>query len=341
MTEENNKETKTKKNSKKNKKVKKGKIFTIDKIFYILAVIVLAIIMYIGKDYDWNTVLNTTNANFNNIKITLFDDTEISNKANNTTTTSDIDPTKENLKIYFIDVGQADSILVIDNDKTMLIDAGTNDQGKNVVEFLKNKGVNKIDYLVGTHPHEDHIGGLDDVINNFEIGTIYMPKVQTNTKTFESVLDAISNKGLKVTTPNVNDKFKLNKAECEIMSTINDEDNLNLSSVVIRMTYINQSYLFMGDAEKENEEARQWPQTNVLKVGHHGSDTSTTKQFLSQVKPNIAVISVGKDNSYGHPKQITLDKLANVNAKVYRTDTSGTILITSNGEINKVETNIK
>lgn len=341
MTEENNKETKTKKNSKKNKKVKKGKIFTIDKIFYILAVIVLAIIMYIGKDYDWNTVLNTTNANFNNIKITLFDDTEISNKANNTTTTSDIDPTKENLKIYFIDVGQADSILVIDNDKTMLIDAGTNDQGKNVIEFLKNKGVNKIDYLVGTHPHEDHIGGLDDVINNFEIGTIYMPKVQTNTKTFESVLDAISNKGLKVTTPNVNDKFKLNKAECEIMSTINDEDNLNLSSVVIRMTYINQSYLFMGDAEKENEEARQWPQTNVLKVGHHGSDTSTTKQFLSQVKPNIAVISVGKDNSYGHPKQITLDKLANVNAKVYRTDTSGTILITSNGEINKVETNIK
>lgn len=341
MTEENNKETKTKKNSKKNKKVKKGKIFTIDKIFYILAIIVLAIIMYIGKDYDWNTVLNTTNANFNNIKITLFDDTEISNKANNTTTTSDIDPTKENLKIYFIDVGQADSILVMDNDKTMLIDAGTNDQGKNVVEFLKNKGVNKIDYLVGTHPHEDHIGGLDDVINNFEIGTIYMPKVQTNTKTFESVLDAISNKGLKVTTPNVNDKFKLNKAECEIMSTINDEDNLNLSSVVIRMTYINQSYLFMGDAEKENEEARQWPQTNVLKVGHHGSDTSTTKQFLSQVKPNIAVISVGKDNSYGHPKQITLDKLANVNAKVYRTDTSGTILITSNGEINKVETNIK
>lgn len=336
MTEENKKEVK---NKKEKKKIKKGRIISLDKIFYILAIVVFMIIMYIGKDYDWNTILNTTNAEFNNVNITLFDEITNTNMVN--IKNSEIDPAKENLRIYFIDVGQADSILVIDNDKTMLIDAGTNDQAKNVVEFLKKKEINKIDYLIGTHPHEDHIGGLDDVIDNFEIGTIYMPKVQTNTKTFESVLDSISNKGLKVTTPNVNDKFILNKAECEIMSTINDKENLNLSSIVIRMVYGKQSYLFMGDAEKENEEARTWPQTNVLKVGHHGSDTSTTKQFLGQVKPKIAIISVGKDNSYGHPKQITLDKLKNVGAEVYRTDTSGTILITSNGEINKVEANIK
>lgn len=312
---------------------------TFDKLFWILAVVVISIIAYIGKDFDWDTVLNTTDANFNNVEITF----DLFGNTNNTTSKNEtnIDTTKENLKIYFINVGQADSTLVIDNDKTMLIDAGTNDQGENVVQFLKNKGITKIDYLIGTHPHEDHIGGLDNVIDTFDIGTIYMPKVQTNTKTFESVLDSISNKGLKITTPNVNDIFKLSDAECQIMSTVNDESNLNLSSIVVRMTYGEQSYLFMGDAEKENEQTRNWPQTNVLKVGHHGSDTSTTKNFLSQVKPKIAIISVGKDNSYGHPKQIVLDKLSNIGAEIYRTDTSGTILVTSNGVINKVETNIK
>lgn len=339
MTESNEKKLNKKKKGKKDTKVKKKKIITLDKIFWILAIIVASIVAYVGKDFDWNAVLNTTDANFNNVEITF----DLFGEANTTVseTETNIDPTKENLKIYFIDVGQADSTLVIDNDKTMLIDAGTNDQGENVVQFLKNKGITKIDYLIGTHPHEDHIGGLDNVIDTFDIGTIYMPKVQTNTKTFESVLDSISNKGLKITTPNVNDIFKLSDAECQIMSTVNDESNLNLSSIVIRMTYGEQSYLFMGDAEKENEQTRNWPQTNVLKVGHHGSDTSTTKNFLSQVKPEIAIISVGKDNSYGHPKQIVLDKLSNIGAEIYRTDTSGTILVTSNGVINKVETNIK
>lgn len=335
MTEENKK----RKDSKKEKLVKKKKKFTIDKFFLIVSIIIVSIIGYIGKDFDWGPLLNTTDPNFNNVEITLFDKEEA-----NTTDKQEvveIDPTAENLKIYFIDVGQADSILVIDKDKTMLIDAGTNTEGENVVKFLKNKGVSKIDYLIGTHPHEDHIGGLDNVIDSLEIGTIYMPKVQTNTKTFESVLDSISNKGLKVTAPNVDDKFSLNTAECQIMSAENNEKDLNLSSIVIRMTYGEQSYLFMGDSEKENEEARNWPQTNVVKVGHHGSDTSTTKEFLSQIKPKIAVISVGKDNTYGHPKQIVLDKLSNVGATIYRTDTSGTILITSNGKVNKVETNIK
>lgn len=338
MTEE-NKLNKNKNKNKKEKKIKNKKIMTFDKLFWILAVVVISIIAYIGKDFDWDTVLNTTDANFNNVEITF----DLFGNTNNTTSKNEtnIDTTKENLKIYFINVGQADSTLVIDNDKTMLIDAGTNDQGENVVQFLKNKGITKIDYLIGTHPHEDHIGGLDNVIDTFDIGTIYMPKVQTNTKTFESVLDSISNKGLKITTPNVNDIFKLSDAECQIMSTVNDESNLNLSSIVVRMTYGEQSYLFMGDAEKENEQTRNWPQTNVLKVGHHGSDTSTTKNFLSQVKPKIAIISVGKDNSYGHPKQIVLDKLSNIGAEIYRTDTSGTILVTSNGVINKVETNIK
>lgn len=328
-------------NIKKNKKIKKGKKINFETILTIISVIIVCIIGYIGKDFDWNKVLNTTKTDYNNINITIESPFNISKKDNNTTEDKGMDLIKENLKIYFIDVGQADSILVIDKDKTMLIDAGTNNEGKNVVQFIKEKGISKIDYLIGTHPHEDHIGGLDDVINALDVGSIYMPKVQTNTKTFEDVLDSISNKGLKITTPNINDKFILDTAECQIMSTESNQENLNLSSIVIRMTYGEQSYLFMGDAERENEEARNWPQTNVLKVGHHGSDTSTTKQFLNQVKPKIAIISVGKGNSYGHPKQIVLDKLLNIEAKIYRTDLLGTILITSDGKINKVETNIK
>ena len=195
----------------------------------------------------------------------------------------------------------------------MLIDAGTNDKGTTVVQNIKKLGINKIDYLIGTHPHEDHIGGLDNVINEFEIGTIYMPKIQTNTKTFEDVLDAISNKGLKVTSPNVGDTFAVGDINCEIMSCdpelAKENDNLNLSSIVVRATFKEQSYLFMGDAETENEKKRQWPQTNVLKVGHHGSNTSSSASFLKQVNPQIAIIQVGTENKYGHPKQVTLDKL--------------------------------
>ena len=119
--------------------------------------------------------------------------------------------------------------------------------------------------------------------------------------------------------------------------TSEEKSNLNLSSIVIRMTYGEQSFLFMGDAEKENEETRSWPQTNVLKVGHHGSNTSSSQSFLDQVKPQIAVISVGKGNKYGHPKQVILDRLNKMEIKIYRTDESGTIKITCDGKENKIE----
>ena len=162
---------------------------------------------------------------------------------------------QEDLLIDFIDVGQADSILIRNQDQVMLIDAGTNEAGKTVVNYLKNLGITKIDYLIGTHPHEDHIGGLDDVINNFDIGQIYMPKIETTTKTFEDVLDAIENKNLTVTAPNKGDKIEIGQTEGEFMTEpILDKDNLNVSSLVLRLEFGNTSYLFMGDAEEENEE---------------------------------------------------------------------------------------
>ena len=239
----------------------------------------------------------------------------------------------ESVVVRYLDVGQADSILVQSEGINMLIDAGTNSSGQTVVKDLENLGVTKIDYLIGTHPHEDHIGGMDDVIKNFDIGIIYMPKIQTNTKTFEDVLDAVSEKGLKITSPKKGDEFEVGGARCEIMTDgIEDTSNLNLSSIVIRMTYGTQSFLFMGDAEKENEETRQWPQTTVLKVGHHGSSTSSSTQFLNEVQPQISVISVGKDNKYGHPTKTTINKLEKIKTKIYRTDESGTITITCDGK---------
>lgn len=241
----------------------------------------------------------------------------------------------EDVVVKFFDVGQADSILVQSAGVNMLIDAGTNNMGNTVVQNLKDLGITKINYLVGTHPHEDHIGGMDDVINNFEIGTIYMPKVQTNTKTFEDVLDAISNKGLTITTPEVGYVFEVGNTKCEVMcagtGTTEENSNLNLSSIVIRMVYGEESFLFMGDAEEKNESSRQWPQTTVLKVGHHGSDTSSSESFLNQVKPEISVISVGINNTYGHPKKTTLDKLNALETSIYRTDQNGTITITCDG----------
>lgn len=246
---------------------------------------------------------------------------------------NNITPVNGELQVYYIDVGQADSILIINKEDAMLIDAGNNEDGEDVVNFIKDKGITKLDYVVGTHPHEDHIGGLDDVINsNIEIENVLMPKIETTTKTFEDVVNAISNKGLTVKAPNKGDTFTLGDSNLEVMTdSILDEDNLNLSSITLRLQYGNNSFLFMGDSEKENEKTITWPKTDVLKVGHHGSDTSSSEEFLNEVKPSISIIMAEKGNSYGLPKEEIVERLENVGSKVYRTDENGTIEVTSDG----------
>ncbi|MEG6566986.1 ComEC/Rec2 family competence protein [Thermoanaerobacterium saccharolyticum] len=243
------------------------------------------------------------------------------------------------LKVHFIDVEQGDSIFIESPDgKTMLIDAGVPEMGKKVVEYIKSLGVTKIDILVGTHPHEDHIGGMDRVIESFEIGRFYMPRVTANTKTFEYVLNTAKNKGLKIDVAKAGVTLDLGPSVSAKMIAPNSSkyDDLNEYSAVIKLAYKSTSFLFTGDAgaesEKEMIERGYDLKSDVLKVGHHGSSTSTTASFLDDVSPKYAVISCGKGNDYGHPHSSTLKKLRNRNIPVYRTDECGTIIASSDGQ---------
>lgn len=239
----------------------------------------------------------------------------------------------QNLVIDYLDVGQADSILIRNQEQSMLIDAGKNEDGPKVVEFLQEKGIEQLTYVIGTHPHEDHIGGLDDVINQINVENVYMPKITTNTKTYEDVIEAIKNKQLTIKVPKKGDKLVLGDAQCEFMTEpIETKKNLNLSSLVTRIAFGQTSFLMMGDAESENEKSRTWPKTDVLKVGHHGSTTSTSDVFLQQIQPELAIISVGKNNDYGHPKEAILERLTKKGIETYRTDEKGTIELISDGE---------
>lgn len=243
---------------------------------------------------------------------------------------------KGELKVHFIDVGQADSILIQQGEQSMLVDAGNNDDGNLVKDYLQKQGIKNLEFLVGTHPHEDHIGGLDYVINAFKVGKLYMPKASSNTKTFTDVVNAAKNKGLSFTAPNPGESFKLGEATVTILSPNGSGyEDLNNYSIVVKVAFGNTSFLLTGDAEDVSEKeimAKGFDvSSTVLKVGHHGSNSSTTSEFLSKVNPKYAVISVGKDNTYGHPKQNILDRLKGKNIPVYRTDESGTIVATSNG----------
>lgn len=255
------------------------------------------------------------------------------------TTVQNLNVDSNTLQIYYFDVGQADSILIVSNNESLLIDGGNDADGKLVANYIKSDlGISTINYLVGTHPHEDHIGGLDKIIDELTIQNVYMPYYTSGSKELEQVLDSLDKKNLSITVPNVDDTFTVGNTTCTIMAVDNSEpSNINLSSIVIRMVYNDQSYLFMGDAETKNESKRDWPETNVLKAGHHGSETSSSKKFLEQVLPEITIISCGLNNSYGHPKQVILDRLAAINTSIYRTDKDGTILISSDGTSNMVQ----
>ncbi len=247
------------------------------------------------------------------------------------------DSLEGNLEVHFIDVGQGDAILVKSDEEFMLIDAGKNVDGDLVVNYLKGQNVKKLKYVIGTHPHEDHIGGLDNVIDVFDVEKVIMPNVIHTTKTFEDVLDSIINKGLKITPAKSGDKYYLGESEVLILAPNKVEyENLNNYSVVTKLMYGNTSFIFTGDAENISEMEmievyEDKLKSNVLKVGHHGSITSTSQEFLDAVRPEDAVISLGKGNTYGHPHKEIIDRLKANNIIIHRTDLEGTIVAKSDG----------
>ena len=252
------------------------------------------------------------------------------------------------LVAHYLDVGQGDSIFIeLPNDQTMLIDSGENYHGAAIIEYIKDCGRKKIDYLVGTHPHSDHVGSMAYIIRNFDIGSVYLPDAATNTYTYEKMLEAIKKKGLKVTTAKtgvniLSDSDESLDINILAPSTTKNVKNLNNTSVIMKIKYGDTSFLFTGDAEKSELKTLSGDLTaDVLKVGHHGSDTSTPQTLVDAVKPKIAVISVGKDNDYGHPSAKTLKRLENAGCEIYRTDQQQTIAVTSDGKNIEVETGFR
>ncbi|WP_243450422.1 ComEC/Rec2 family competence protein [Desulfosporosinus sp. Sb-LF] len=267
---------------------------------------------------------------------------QVSTADSQTATTKDTAPTTvapgQKLRISYIDVGQADSILIqIPNGKNVLIDAGNNGDANTITSYLKKQGVSKLDIVIATHPHEDHIGSMDKVINTFDIGQVIMPRKDSTTQTYKDMITAIQNKGLKITEAKAGLKLELGSEVNALLIAPNSVsyEDVNNYSAVLKLSYGTNTFLFEGDAQEQSENEMVNSGFNlkadVLKVGHHGSHTSSSIAFLAKVQPKYAVISVGQGNSYGHPAQTTIARLTNIGSKVYRTDQSGTIVAEADG----------
>ena len=299
----------------KHKKIKKN----IKRNFFEILIILLAFLIINNQDKIKNLFNQNNNQNQNDY----------------------INTNNDLLKVHYLDVDQGDSIFIeLPNNETMLIDAAESYQSENIINYLKNLNYQKIDYVIGTHPHTDHIGGLKNIINTFEIGKIYMPKVVSTTKTYESLLMAIKDKNLKINTAKAGtsiidtDTLKIN-----ILAPNNSiYTELNNYSVITKITYGTTKFLFMGDAEKLSEnEIKENVTADVIKIGHHGSNTSSSIDFIKKVNAKYGIISVGLNNKYNLPKEETITNWENSGTKIYLTSTNGTIRASSDGTNIKIE----
>lgn len=243
--------------------------------------------------------------------------------------------------VHFIDVGQGDSIFIKTPSKNILIDAGTPDSASAVVAYLKAQNVKKLDYIVATHPHADHIGGMPYVLREFEVDVFIAPRIPDEIiptgQSYENMLSVIAKKGMRITPANVGDVYELgDNAELTVLGPVNaDSDNMNNNSVVTRFTYGDISFLLAGDGERGEEgdilAGGADIRADVLKLGHHGSSTSSGADWLDAVAPSYAVVSCGEDNSYGHPHTEVVEQLDKLWTEVHRTDIEGTIVFETDG----------
>lgn len=241
------------------------------------------------------------------------------------------------LEVHFLDVGQGDATLILADGHAMLIDAGNNNKGTAVQNYLQKQGVKRLDYVIGTHPDADHIGGLDVVIYKFDCGKVLLPDFSKDTKTYEEVENTLKAKNYKAVHPKAGERYQLGDASFTVTAPNSSKyDSANDYSIAIRLEHGKNHFLFVGDAEEESQQEMlrngQMLEADVYKVSHHGSRTGTNEEFLKAVSPEYAVISCGEENSYGHPHAEVMNLLRGEGVKVFRTDEQGTIVAVSDGQ---------
>lgn len=241
------------------------------------------------------------------------------------------------LRVHFLDVGQGDATLITCDGQNMLIDAGNNDKGTQIQLYLEKLGIERLDYVIGTHPDADHIGGLDVILYKFDCGTIFMPDLEKDTRTYEDVVQTLKYKNYKSSQPEVGDSYVLGSAVFTIVAPgLDYGEDANNASIGILLQHGENHFLFTGDAEEESEQAMLESgidlSADVFKAAHHGSSTANTEEFLEAVSPTYAVISCGEDNSYGHPHREVMEEFSQMGIEVWRTDEDGTIVAASDGK---------
>lgn len=254
---------------------------------------------------------------------------------------TDLTDAQSSFQVHYIDVGQGNCSLIVCDGKTLLIDAGENGHETEVINYIRSLGIEKLDYIIATHQHSDHIGGLPEVIEEFGMDNIIMPKLteeQTpTTSTYKAFLKAVQASGAKVIASKVGASYSLGSATFDIYGPVtNDAEDINSMSVITKVTYGENTFMFTGDAESDEEkevvETGADLDCDVLNVGHHGSYTSSCKEFLNAVTPEICIISCGADNDYGHPHDKALNRIKKHTEEIYRTDICGSIIIESDGK---------
>ncbi len=247
-------------------------------------------------------------------------------------------PSNSSIEIHFFDVGEGDSTLVACDGKVMLIDGGNPGSSRFLYSYLKQHEINHLDYVICSHAHEDHVGGLAGALNYATVGTVYAPVKEYDTRAFKSFVKYVEQHGNIITIPKAGDIFSLGNAKVEIIGPVDmslAENNENNSSIVVHIIFGETSFLIMGDAEAEEEasilNAGYNVKSTVLRVGHHGSNTSTSDDFIKEVAPEYCVISVGSDNQYGHPHDEVINRISSYGAIIYRTDLNGEIHCVSDG----------
>ena len=239
------------------------------------------------------------------------------------------------MQVHFIDVGQGDATLITCDDEAMLIDAGDNAKGTTVQLYLKKQGIQKLKYLILTHPDADHIGGADVIVTKFDIENVFMSDYTKDNKTYDELISALNNKSLKWTTPNIGNTYSLGSAEFTIIAPNTSYSDPNNSSIGLVLKNGENTFLFTGDAEEEAEYdilANGLDiNCDVYKAGHHGSKTASTEELLEAATPEYVVISCEEGNSYGHPHAGPMNSFRSMGMKLFRTDEQGSIVATSNG----------